>query len=140
AEPGILDPKDAIGIEEELRRATEQLDMHQAQAAIDTLRSVLDRNPHNVPALSMLGAAYLDGGHLEKAKECFAEVVRLKPRLESAHIALGRLYQRTGRFDDAAEEYRTTLSISPRSPAAVAGLARVLLAQKRSPEARAVLE
>jgi len=140
AEPGILDPKDAIGIQEELRRATDLLDMHQVQAGIVTLQSVLERNPHNVPALSMLGDVYLTGGQHGRAEECFVEVARLEPRMESAHLALGRLYQRTGRLDDAAKEYRTTLSISPRTSAAVASLAQVLLAQNRLPEAREVLE
>lgn len=137
---GLLDPKDAIGIEEDLRRAKEREDMGHAKEAQEILLGVLKRNPQNVPALSMLGLLYLQAREYEKARVCFAEEVRLKPQMETGHLNLGTVYRRLGQKDLAEKEYRAALALSPRMPEAAANLAQMLLDQNRAAEARKVLE
>jgi choline-sulfatase len=138
--PGVLDPKDAIGIEEELRRARETLDGGDVRGGIRVLTSVLKRNPQNVPALSMLGVAYLNSGDYEKAKVCFQEEVRLRPEAEGARLNLGTAWKRMGQPDLAIQEYKAALAISPRQPEAAANLARIYLDKGFPDQAKRVLD
>jgi len=138
--PGLLDPKEAIGIEEELREANDMMDLGNMRLGTQKLLGVLKRNPQNVPALSMLGIAYMKAGQFDKAQVCFQEEIRLKPQMDTVHLNLGTVYKRTGKPELAEREYRAALALSPRMPEAVASLAQILLGQKRTAEARKVLE
>jgi arylsulfatase A-like enzyme/Tfp pilus assembly protein PilF len=137
---GLLDPKDAIGLEEELRRAKESQDLGRAKEAQEILLGVLKRNPQNVPALSMLGLLYLQAEEYEKARVCFAEEVRLKPQMETGHLNLGTAYKRLGQKALAEREYRAALALSPRMAEASASLAQLLLQDNRATDARKVLD
>ncbi len=138
--PGLLDPKDAIGIEEDLTRAKESLDTGDVQKGTQTLTSVLQRNPQNVPALSMLGLTYLNISEYEKAKACFQEEIRLRPQLETARSNLGTVYKRMGKTDLAMQEYKAALVISPRHAVAAANLAQIYLNKDLVEEARRVMD
>ncbi len=136
---GLLDPKDVIGIEDDLRQASELSSTGQADKGVQILLGILKRNPQNVPALSMLGLAYLNSGRNEQAVACFTEEVKLKPQMDTAHLNLGTAYVRLGRRPEAEKEYRAALALNLRMPEAVASLAKLLVDQKRFQEARAVL-
>lgn len=138
-QPGLLDPKDAIGIEAELRQASELNSMGQSERGIPVLLGILKRNPQNVPALSMLGLAYLNSGHYDQARVCFEEEVKLKPQMDSGHLNLGTTYARLGRASQAEKEYRAALALNASMPEAIASLSKLLVDQKRFEEARAIL-
>ncbi len=138
-QPGLLDPKDAIGIEEELRQASELTSTGQTEKGSEILLSILKKNPQNVPALSMLGMAYASSGKYEQARVCFQEEVKLKPQMDTGHLNLGTAYKNLGNPALAEKEYRAALALNPRMPEALAGLAQLLVNQKRMGEARAVL-
>jgi arylsulfatase A-like enzyme/Tfp pilus assembly protein PilF len=137
---GLLDPKDVIGIEEELRAVTDLMDKGEKAKGEEALLSILKRNPENVPALSMLGISYLNDGRLDKARVCFEREIRLKPQMDTAHLNLGTVYKRKGNLDLAEKEYRAALALSPGFTEAAANLAEILLERDRLPEARKVLE
>ncbi len=137
--PGLLDPKDAIGIEAELAQAQELTSAGQVDKGAQILLSVLKRNPQNVPALSMLGMAYLNQGKNQEAKVCFLEQVKLKPQMDSGHLNLGTAYKRLGDAALAEKEYRAALALNPRMAEALSSLANLLLSQGRLDEARAVV-
>jgi arylsulfatase A-like enzyme/Tfp pilus assembly protein PilF len=137
--PGLLDPKDVSGIEEDLRRARESMDARDVRSAIRTLTSVLKRNPQNAPALSMLGLTYLNSGDYEKAKTCFQEEIRLRPEFETARLNLGTTYKRMGKPELAVQQYQSALTISPRYAEAAANLAQIYLNRDLTEEARRVL-
>lgn len=136
---GLLDPKDAIGIEEETSRAKELLDMRKDEEGIALLLSILKRNPANVPALSMLGNVYLGRREYDKARVCFEEEVKLKPQMEAGYLNLGTVYRRLGRTEEAIRQYRLALTLNPRFPEASANLAKILLERNQTSEALAVL-
>jgi arylsulfatase A-like enzyme/Tfp pilus assembly protein PilF len=136
---GLLDAKDAISIEGEMASAKELLDMSKDEEGIALLLSILKRNPANVPALSMLGNAYLARKEYEKARVCFEEELRLKPQMETAHLNLGTVYKRQGKKDLAMREYRAALVINPRFPEAASSLAGMYIDQKKHTEALTVL-
>ncbi len=137
--PGLLDPKDVIGIEEEVRNAHDLLDMGQSDEGISKLKGILKRNPENVPALSMLGAAYLERGELERAKVCFQNEILLKPQMDTAHFHLGTVYKREGNFKGAEKEYLAALILNPRLPEASANLAKIYLETGRHGDALTLL-
>ncbi len=137
---GLLDPKDAISIEEELRSVTDLMDRGEKARGKEILLSILKRNPENVPALSMLGIAYLNEGQYDKARVCFEREIALKPQMDTAHLNLGTVHKRQGRLALAEKEYRAALALSPRFAEAASNLAQVLLDQNRRAEARKVLE
>ena len=138
-QPGLLDPKDAIGIESELRQASELNSTGQSAKGIPVLLGILKRNPQNVPALSMLGLAYLNSGRYDQARVCFEEEVKLKPQMDSGHLNLGTAYLRLGRPPQAEKEYRAALALNSSMPEAIAGLSKLLVDQRRYEEARAIL-
>lgn len=136
---GLLDPKDAIDIETLLRRAKEELDGGHTDRGMKTLLSILKRNPQNIPALSMLGLAYMNTGHTSEAEACFREEIKLKPQMESAHLNLGSILKKTGRLEEAVKEYRAALALSPRFPEAISNLSDTFIRLKRNTEAVALL-
>lgn len=137
---GLLDPKDVIGIQEDLKQAGELMGGGEKEKAKPLLTSVIKRNPQNVPALSMLGLIYLDEGQYEKARACFEEEKRLKPQMEACHLNLGTTYKKMGNAEQAEKEYRAALAIRPSYAEAAANLAQMLLYTDRIEEARKVIE
>ena len=140
SQPGLLDPKDGIVIEEELRAAQEMRDSGDIQKAKEMLLGIIKKNPSNFPAFSILGAIYLREGKLEEAKICFLEEIKLKPQVDGAHLNLGTVYKQQGDLVMAEKEYRAALAVNPRMSEAVASLASLLTGQKRFGEAKEVLE
>jgi choline-sulfatase len=138
--PELLDPKDAIGIEEQLRMASDSLDAGDNRSAIETVTSVLKRNSQNVTALSLAGLAYLNTGEYQKAQACFQEAIRLQPQMETLRSNLGTVYKRMGKTELAIQEYKAALSISPRHSVAAANLAQIYLDQNSDGQARRVLD
>jgi choline-sulfatase len=136
---GLLDPKDVIGLEEETHRAKELMDENKVPEGIDLLLSILKRNPANVPALSMLGNAYMAKKEYDKARVCFEEELKLKPQMETAHLNLGTVFKYQGKKELAIREYRAALVVNPRFPEAISNLASLLLDQKKTGEALDVL-
>jgi choline-sulfatase len=137
---GLLDPKDAIGIESELQQVQEWMDLGEVKKGTESLLKILKRNPANIPALSMLGIAYLNAGQFDKAKACFQEEVRLKPQMDTAHLNLGTAMKKLGQLQGAEKEYRAALALSPAMAEAASSLAQVLQMQGRTEEARKVVE
>lgn len=136
----LLDPKDAISIEEDLRKAKELLDNGDVHGGTEALTSVLKRNPQNVYALSMLGLVYLNTGNYEQAIICFREEVRLRPQVETARSNLGTAYKRMGKIDMALQEYDAELAINPRNAVAASNLAQIYLDKTLLDDARRVLD
>jgi len=140
SQPGLLDPKDGIGIEEKLRDAQEMRDSGKVAEAKALLLDIIKKNPANVPAYSILGQIYMHEDKLEEAKLCFQEEIKLKPQMDGAHLNLGTVWKKQGNFALAEKEYRAALTVNPRMSEAAASLARLLTDQKRFKEALDILE
>jgi arylsulfatase A-like enzyme/Flp pilus assembly protein TadD len=137
---GLIDPKDGITMEEELRTAQEIRDSGDLEKAKQMLLAIIKRNPTNVPALSILGGIYLYENKLEEAKVCFLEQLKLKPQMDGAHLNLGTVYKKLGNLTLAEKEYRAALVVNPRMTEAVANLSQLLINQNRMKEAKEILE
>jgi choline-sulfatase len=139
-QPGLIDPKEGILIEGELEKAEKLRNSGNLKEAKELLAGILKKNSANFRALSILGTIYLSENKLEEAKVCYKEEVKLKPQEDGAHLNLGTVHKRQGNMAAAEKEYRAALAVNPRMTEAVASLARMLLDQKRSKEAKQLLE
>lgn len=137
---GLIDPKDGIGMEEELRTAQEIRDMGDLEKAKEILLKIIKKNPTNIPALSILGGIYLYENKLEEAKVCFIEQIKLKPQMDGAHLNLGTVYKKMGNLELAEKEYKAALAVNPRMGEAVANLSQILIDSNRLEEATKFLE
>jgi len=138
--PGLMDPKDGIGIVEEVMKGMEVRDMGRMDEAKGIFLGIIKKNPTNIPALLCLGQIYLKENELEKAKICFQQELALKPCTDEAHLDLGTIFERQGNLASAEKEYRAAITVNPRQATAVANLSRILMDQKRPKEAKDVLE
>jgi choline-sulfatase len=138
-QPGLIDPKDGIGIEEELHKAVEAKDAGKLEEAQKLFLAILKKNPANIPALTLLGETYLSGNKLDEAMACFKQEIVLKPQAYGAHFDLGRVYQRKGSVALAEKEYRAALTVNPRMAEAVVALSQIFIDQKRFKEAKEFL-
>ena len=69
------------------------------------------------------GAAARESGNLEVARQNFAEVVRLQPRIAEGHEALGTVLAEMGRPLDGAKEFEAAAKIKPADSAIESNLA-----------------
>ncbi|MDY0230960.1 MAG: tetratricopeptide repeat protein [Candidatus Saccharicenans sp.] len=77
----------------------------QAAEAMDLTRSVLDKNPHELEALSFLGNVYYEEGKFEEAKDIFTEILNFYPLNVNARYKLGRINLGQGEVDKAYEYF-----------------------------------
>jgi len=136
----LLDPKDAIGIETEVRQAQDWMQEGDSAKAEGLLLDILKRNPQNVPAVSVLGSLYLREEKLEKAKVCYEQQVRLKPQMAEGHLNLGSVLRRLGDRARAEKEYRAALAVDPAMGEAAANLSRLLGESGRAEEGARTVE
>jgi choline-sulfatase len=139
-QPGLIDPKDGVTIEEELRKAQEVRDNGDSKTATEMLLGILKRNPSNVPALSVLGGIYLHENKLDEARLCFQQEINLKPQMDGAHLNLGTVHKKQGNAALAEKEYRAALTLNSQMTEAVASLSQLMIDQKRFKEAKELLE
>jgi len=96
-----------------LLMARAQMLSHQFDAAEQSLSGVLKRDPHNVPALILLGQVeYLDN-HDADAAVSFQKAIAAAPDKPDPHYWLGRLRYQDGKVEQANGEFQAALRIDP---------------------------
>jgi len=76
------------------------------KAAAPVYERLLNLNPENVTALTMLGAMHIETGSLQEAESYLRRAVRLKPNFGTARFLLGVLLDKTGRYAEALEQWK----------------------------------
>jgi tetratricopeptide (TPR) repeat protein len=95
----------------------------------------LNPSSNNYKLWNIYGAANLELGDLELAKNAFTNVVRLNPQNLEGHINLGSVERDLGNADAAIPAYLSALQINPKSFAANFYLAKTLFDQKNYSDA-----
>ena len=139
------DPKEVIGVHEDLQRVGVLLRTRRFAEAIRELRSVLVRDPGNPTALQDLGRALAETGRLDDAVEAAERALSLDPSSAALHLALADLEARRDGASEASLERAlelvdAALALDPRSREARLDRARYLRRLGRGEEARRVME
>lgn len=98
-----------------LERATAALDRGDRQSAIKLLKSLLTRNPVEVPALYLLGVAYQEAGNFDEALKTFSRVLAFQPHHFGAHYGKALVLLNLGRHQEAMPHHDAAIRAAPRN-------------------------
>jgi tetratricopeptide (TPR) repeat protein len=135
-----MGPAVAQSIDYDPRRAPElrACDDHQNHGRAEQARSCYMQLVNSTNAITQ-AEAYWALGDLQRANECFRDIVQRNQRSVQPRIRWGRLFLQTHQYNDAAETFREALKIFPNDVHARLGLARVL-AERFDSEAGPMLQ
>lgn len=108
-------------------------------AAINTLKPLVDKKPTDANRHFRLGQAYQLKGRYQEAEAEWHEAVKDNPRLLPPRIALAELALQTGRFPIALTDSDQILSLDPKNQGARFLKALALINSSRADEGRAIL-
>jgi Flp pilus assembly protein TadD len=91
-----------------------QIDLGQAEQAVETIRELLRRHPDFHPAWNHLGHAFLAVGDLLKAGAAFGMFLELSPANPSAYDSMARYLVVKGDPEAAVEHLKRALEYEPR--------------------------
>jgi arylsulfatase A-like enzyme/uncharacterized protein HemY len=97
----LADPKDKIGVFNELTNARETGMSGDFDQAIRTIEAIIAGDPTIADAHFSLGNVLYRAGRFEEAAKAFSKSLDLKPDDSFAVINICNCYQATGRFDEA---------------------------------------
>jgi tetratricopeptide (TPR) repeat protein len=103
--------------------------------AIARLQSSLERDPHNLQLLDLLGGTYLETKDLAHATEILTRAISLNPRSWVAYRDLARVRLAVGDVEGSIANYQTAVRLAPTQPRAVTELADLYEKQGRIDEA-----
>ncbi|MGW5064875.1 tetratricopeptide repeat protein [Streptomyces cyaneofuscatus] len=130
----------AASLETRLRELRAQLEMHEPDAAADTLNALEARHPDDWRVVWCRGITSLVTGDHEAAALSFDAVYDAFPGEPAPKLALGICAEVLGQLDNAAEYYRLVWATDPSFVSAAFGLARVQIAAGERAEAARTLE
>jgi tetratricopeptide (TPR) repeat protein len=85
------------------------------EAAVESFREVLEKDPENTRAYLSIGSAYLRMNRLAEAARSFRRVLTVQPDNATAHVGLGQVSKLGGDSDAAIEELTRALELDPES-------------------------
>ncbi|NVZ10113.1 tetratricopeptide repeat protein [Allochromatium humboldtianum] len=103
--------------------------------ALSLARDLIECNPVNKLALTILGASLLKMGQILEALSTFERQISLYPEDGDAHFHLGVTYRLLGRLSEAEDHYRIATKLNPATPEFHINLGFVLNELKRYREA-----
>jgi Flp pilus assembly protein TadD len=131
-------PRDVIHLVARVKAAIGLLRRGAVGEAIGLLEGVVRESDTVVDAWQFLGAAYLEAGRLEDARQAFGRAFELAGGPDYLARPLAEVALRQGRRDEAIAFFRVIVEKTPGDGAARARLASLLEAQGRPEEARRV--
>lgn len=138
--PSLPDPRSMLEVAVGLHRASEAVQQGKCAQALPDLQSIVKRDPHNVPALSLAGFCLEKAGRLDSALNAYRLAARERPDDASPAVSAGSVLLKLGRHDEAEKELRRALGLDPAHADAAARLAELLRRRGRRDEAVAVLD
>lgn len=80
--------------------------------AFDEIKSIINKNPHNLNYIILLGDLYMQDDQLEKSIEQYEKAKAIDPELPALVISMVNYYEKSGKSELAQEEIRNAL-VSP---------------------------
>ena len=115
--------------------AIHQTEANQTEAAITTLRSLIELQPNHAPAIGKLGALLASTGQRDKAEQLLKEVSEKDPNDPYGHAMLGWLDYLDNRSEEALEHYFNAEQVEPYSAKLLHQIGLVYLEFEQSAEA-----
>lgn len=112
-------------------------DLQQAQpdAAIRILAPLIQSNPNDYNALTLMGMALAAGGKTQEAIGHFEKALAVRPAYPAALNGLAMSEMRLNRYQAAKAHFEALLRVVPQNPGAHAGLAEIAFTQGRFADA-----
>jgi len=80
---------------------------------MDNKRRSVETNVADYIYFYNLGRKYIKSGDLEKAEDCFRQVLKLNNGYSEAYYHLGRIFFKRGKYEEAIKNYRRVIEIDP---------------------------
>lgn len=122
-------------LDELIKRAHQELELHRFEVATKILTRVLRRDPEKHIALNLQGYALCQLGELSTAREYAEKAISLYPSGKAYHSNLADILEQQGEFADAEEMYRRQLELTPQYPEAYLHLSRFLATRGKDADA-----
>ncbi|PYR06280.1 MAG: hypothetical protein DMF99_26325 [Acidobacteria bacterium] len=113
-ESGWRDPKDMIGVFNQIRRANAAVEQRRPAEGERIARGALARDPDNAFATIVLANAEMEQGHYRDAIATYRRYAELVPPSADAHHRIAVCFSRLGDVDRAVAEEDAALAIDPR--------------------------
>lgn len=88
--------------------------MEQIQKEVQALKDLIEKDPHNLMALTRLGDVYFDAGMFDKAKGFYERALAEKPDDVNVRTDLGTVLRNLGQFDAALKEFEASVAADPK--------------------------
>jgi tetratricopeptide (TPR) repeat protein len=98
--------------------ARKNVEQGKYRTAENQYRTVLQKDPKNLDALSNLGAVYFRTGKLRSAESTLKDALAIAPNDDFVLTTLGIVHYRQSRFDEALKDLRKAIEINPNSATA----------------------
>lgn len=135
----LADPKDKIGVLNQILHSTDLTRLRQYAEADDAWRRLEQAEPHLYVIPFERGENAIAWGKPEAAVAEFRKSLALNSTFDQALLGLGRADFATGQDSQAASAFELALRLNPRQPAAGLALAQVYWRTNELEKARAML-
>jgi Flp pilus assembly protein TadD len=98
--------------------AQKNLRQRKYRTAEKQYKTILEKDPDNLDALSNLGVVYFRSGQTATAESTLKKALAIAPNDASVLTTLGIVHYRQSRFDEALRELRKAIEINPNSATA----------------------
>jgi arylsulfatase A-like enzyme/Flp pilus assembly protein TadD len=122
---GGVDPKDGLGLYQQLEDARHLAQHGRWTEAADLLRQVVARSPRNASAISILALTLLRQGDLAGAREQYQHALAIDPKDSRVIAMLAAISMIEGDLDGAERSYRQALAVTPAFVEAMANLGMI---------------
>jgi Flp pilus assembly protein TadD len=94
-------------VDDNISQATDLLNKHDIEGAIQMYQEALKLDPDDPTALTGLGAAFDEAGELENSVDCYKKALKVDPDNVIAHTGLGVAYEKQGNTDLTLREFHS---------------------------------
>ncbi len=88
-------------------------------------KTVIEKYPHYIPALSNLASLYIDFHKYSEAISIFKQMLKINPEFYRANLGLGLCFDKLERYTFAIRHYKKYIAQKPNSPTAKSLVGRI---------------
>jgi tetratricopeptide (TPR) repeat protein len=133
----LHDPKDMVPHWEKLQHAINLRAGGRPAEALPIIEECVAEVEGDIFARSVLAAAYLQRGDVDRALETYERTIELEPNDESLHLGLATVHMARGELDEAERAVADALAVEPQCAEAYVVHGRIVARRRDEPQALA---